>query len=97
MKVDNKTIALSALLMSAATVAQADAKKAPTAAEEHVMCYGVNACKGQGACHGKVDTCSGKNNCSTELKCGGMNSCKGKGVIRMTKKECADKKGTPAT
>jgi len=61
--------------------------------EDTVSCYGVNDCKGHGACHGKVDSCSGKNSCNTELSCGGKNSCKGKGITKLTKKECMDKKG----
>ena len=100
MKFDNKALALSALLLGATTMVQADdAKKAAPAAatpEEQVMCYGVNSCKGQGACHGKVDSCSGKNNCSTEVSCAGHNACKGKGLQKMSKKDCIAKKGTPA-
>ena len=45
-------------------------------------CHGINSCKGQGACAGK------------DHRCAGMNSCKGQGWLKMTEKECLDKKGT---
>jgi hypothetical protein len=61
--------------------------------EETVHCYGINDCKGHGTCHGKVDSCSGKNACNTEVTCSGKNSCKGKGIVSATKKACEDKKG----
>ncbi len=98
MKFDNKALALSALLLGSASAIAADAaKKADAPKDEQVMCYGVNTCKAQGACHGKVDSCSGKNNCSAEASCAGHNSCKGKGLLKMTKKDCLDKKGTVAS
>ena len=96
MKFDNKALALSALLLGATAVSHAADKAAPTQPEEQVMCYGVNECKGHGSCHGKVDSCSGKNNCSTEVSCAGHNACKGKGLVKMTKKDCLAKKGKPA-
>ena len=72
----------------------AETKAAPAAqADEQVSCYGVNSCKGQGSCHGKVDSCSGKNKCSTEVSCAGSNSCKGKGFTKMSKKDCTAKGG----
>ena len=61
-----------------------------------VMCYGVNSCKGKGACHGKVDACSGKNGCQAETKCGGQNSCKGKGLVKLSKADCKAKGGKVA-
>lgn len=42
----------------------------------HVKCYGVNACKGKGACKSDANACKGKN------------SCKGKG-IKMEKNDAA--------
>ncbi len=44
-------------------------------------CHGVNACKGQGDCHG-----AGKS-------CAGSNECKGKGWKSMTEAECKAKAG----
>ncbi len=91
----NRTLAitaLSGLMMASAQIATA----ADKAVEETVMCYGVNSCKGQAACSGKVDSCAGKNACNTEVHCAGHNSCKGKGLIKLSKKECLAKKGTVA-
>jgi hypothetical protein len=48
---------------------------------EQVMCSGVNACKGHGACAGARNACAG------------TNGCKGQGLARTTPKECADKGG----
>lgn len=45
-------------------------------------CHGINSCKGQGACAGK------------DHRCAGLNSCRGQGWLKMTEKECLDKKGT---
>ena len=61
-----------------------------------VMCYGVNSCKGKGACHGKVDACSGKNGCEASATCAGQNSCKGKGFIKLTEADCKSKGGKVA-
>ncbi|MEA3275454.1 MAG: hypothetical protein U9Q81_09255 [Pseudomonadota bacterium] len=49
--------------------------------EAKVHCYGVNACKGTGACK------------TADNACGGQNSCKGKGWVEMTKEECDEKGG----
>lgn len=70
--------------------------KMPETKAGEVMCYGVNSCKGQGACHGKVDACNGQNGCQSELKCAGQNSCKGKGFIKLTKSDCEAKGGKVA-
>lgn len=46
-------------------------------AEEGVPCYGVNKCKGAGACGGKGHSCAGKN------------ACKGQGsVMTATAEDC---------
>jgi hypothetical protein len=84
--------AMTGLLLASAQMVQAEEAKV----DETVLCYGVNSCKAQGACGGKVDACSGKNACSTEVTCAGHNTCKGKGLVKLTKKECLDKKGTIA-
>lgn len=95
MKFDKTLVitAISGLLMATANIATAADQ---SAAEETVQCYGVNSCKGQGTCSGKVDSCNGKNACNTEVSCAGHNACKGKGLIKLTKKECLAKKGTIA-
>jgi hypothetical protein len=49
---------------------------APAAAGSKVMCMGVNACKGQGACK------------SASNDCKGQNSCKGQGWINATAEQC---------
>ena len=98
MKGEKNTLVLGALaglmLLSGNVMAEAD-KKMPK--DDQVMCHGVNSCKGQGSCAGKVDSCSGKNGCNTEITCSGHNSCKGKGLKKVSKKECADLGGKVAT
>lgn len=49
--------------------------------EGKVKCYGVNACKGQGACGGKGHSCAGKN------------ACKGQGYLELEKDECVKQGG----
>ena len=46
-----------------------------------VKCEGVNACKGQGECHGVSNECAGKN------------ACKGKGWAELSAAECKAKGG----
>lgn len=46
------------------------------AAEGKVMCYGVNACKGQGACK------------SANNACKGQAACKGQGWINASAEDC---------
>lgn len=62
---------------------------ADDAAASQVQCFGVNACKGQGACK------TAKNSCK------GQNSCKGTGMMMMSADDCKAKGGTteeaPAT
>ncbi len=53
-----------------------------TEKQAKVMCQGINACKGQGAC--------AVNNCA------GTNKCKGLGWLSLTEAECAEKGGTVA-
>ena len=48
---------------------------------DKVMCSGVNACKGHGACAGAGNACAGKN------------ACKGQGHTKTTKKDCEAKGG----
>lgn len=48
---------------------------------DKVMCEGINACKGQGACATAHSTCAGKN------------ACKGQGVVETTPEDCKAKGG----
>lgn len=84
--------AISGLMLSATGCATDSAKTT----ESQVMCYGVNSCKGQGVCAGKVDACSGKNGCEAKATCHGHNSCKGKGFIKLSKADCDAKGGKAA-
>jgi len=43
---------------------------------EKVSCYGINKCKGTGACGGKGHSCAGEN------------SCKGQGFLKLDKETC---------
>ena len=54
---------------------------------EEIRCYGVNKCKGTGACGGKGHSCAGNN------------ACKGQGYLKMGKDACLKIEGgrlTPA-
>ena len=44
--------------------------------EETAPCYGINKCKGVGACGGKGHSCAGQN------------ACKGQGYIELEKEDC---------
>jgi hypothetical protein len=72
----------------AASVAGLFAAGAPSLASAkeggEVMCDGINACKGQGACAGAGHACAGKN------------GCKGQGHVKTTKEECQAKGGKVA-
>lgn len=48
---------------------------------DKVPCYGVNKCKGTGACGGKHDD-------GTAYSCAGNNGCKGKGFLMIDKDTC---------
>lgn len=69
----------SALLASAITGLLVMAGVAGTASAEDakkVHCYGVNKCKGTGACGGKGHSCAGEN------------SCKGQGFLDIDEETC---------
>ena len=70
--------AAAAFMLSGATIAPVSA-----AEEGKVKCYGVNSCKGHGACKTASNDCKG------------MNSCKGKGWLAMPAKACGDVGGKP--
>lgn len=55
------------------------------AAPGDVPCLGINACKGQGACH------------TAENACAGQNACKGRGMTPVaSEEECIGRGGTVA-
>jgi hypothetical protein len=57
--------------------------KQPTAdAGKKGECWGINACKGQGACGG-----------ADGHECAGQNACKGQGWLSLTKPDCDAKGG----
>jgi uncharacterized membrane protein len=63
-------------------IAFAGAPSSVSAGEsEKVNCYGVNECKGTGACGGKGHSCAGKN------------ACKGQGYIKIDKETCLQIEG----
>jgi len=68
--------AAAALFLSGAVQARAEEKKGA-----EVMCSGINACKGQGACAGGGNSCAG------------ANACKGKGNIKVSEADCKAKGG----
>lgn len=57
------------------------ASTARAAEADKVKCYGINKCKGQGACGGAGHACAGKN------------ACKGQGFVDTTKDDCAKQGG----
>lgn len=76
--------ALAALAMGGcATQASVNQSRraAPASADAKGECWGVNACKGQGACGG------------VGHECAGQNACKGQGWLSLTKSECDGRNG----
>ena len=72
-----KPISGAALAAAALTLAVAGAATfTPASAAGKVMCYGVNACKGQGACK------------SANNACKGQAACKGQGWIWSSASNC---------
>ncbi len=58
---------------------------APAFAADDVHCYGVNACKGKGACKGSQNACAGKN------------ACKGMGFVNVDSKDACMSQGGKLT
>ena len=56
------------------------------AATETEHCYGINACKGNGACGGKAGN-----------SCAGKNACKGQGFVDVAKGSCMKIQGGKLT
>lgn len=82
MKIATKSGA--AIAATAAVLYFSGALPAPVAQAAGDMghCYGVNACKGNGACKGAANACKGKN------------ACKGQGFVEMTKEDCGKKENS---
>lgn len=80
MKLSAKTGATMAA--AAAAFMLSGAVAAPTAvAQEKVQCFGVNSCKGTGACKTATNSCKGQN------------ACKGQGFVLLTGPDCTAKGG----
>lgn len=66
-----------AMLMNGALTIPASAGEA-----DKVHCFGVNSCKGTGACKTASNACKGQN------------ACKGHGFVELTAAECKEKGGS---
>ncbi|GIW40320.1 MAG: hypothetical protein KatS3mg076_0897 [Candidatus Binatia bacterium] len=65
--------AVAGLLAGTALPGTAHADRAQA---DKVKCYGINKCKGMGACGGKGHSCAGKN------------ACKGQGYLELDRETC---------
>ena len=75
-------VAMAGLLAAGACASQKEKTEATVDAPKTGECWGINACKGKGACGGPGHECAGQN------------TCKGKGWLKLSKEECVSKKGT---
>ena len=82
MKLNQKSGAKIAMTAAALLVTGTLATSVMAAGGTQGKCFGVNGCKGQGACK------------TTQNGCKGHNACKGKGWVAMTDTECAEASGT---
>ena len=74
-RVNQKSLLLASAVAGLLTLA-VPATTAVADDAEKVRCYGVNKCKGAGACGGKGHSCAGEN------------SCKGQGYLKIDKETC---------
>ena len=81
MKLNQKSGAKIAMTAAVLLVSGTLASTAMAAGGTEGKCFGVNGCKGQGACK------------TAQNDCKGHNACKGKGFVVMTDTECAEKSG----
>ena len=72
---------ISGFALAAAAAAMFAIAPMNVSAGESGKCYGVNSCKGQGACASATNACVGQN------------SCAGQGWVKRTKAECTDAGG----
>jgi hypothetical protein len=82
MKLNQKSGAKIAMTAAALLVTGTLATSVMAAGGTQGKCFGVNGCKGQGACK------------TAQNGCKGHNACKGKGWVAMTDTECAEASGT---
>ncbi|NNM60079.1 MAG: hypothetical protein HKM04_09740 [Legionellales bacterium] len=78
----NNTVGIVLATAAAGLLAIAPVSMAATSTTSQAHCYGVNACKGKGACKTSYNACKGQN------------SCKGKGFLLMTQTQCAKQGGS---
>lgn len=71
-----KTLGVALALSAATLFGTVAASTSAFAADDTVMCTGVNSCKGQSECKGASHSCKG------------MNSCKGQGWVSLTPSQC---------
>jgi hypothetical protein len=81
MKLTEKSGATIAMTAAALIISGATLIAAASAEQIEGRCFGVNGCKGQGACK------SIKNDCK------GHNACKGQGFLSMTEVDCKGQNG----
>jgi hypothetical protein len=81
MKLTQKSGTTIAMTAAALIISGATLMAAASAEEIEGRCFGVNGCKGQGACK------SIKNDCK------GHNACKGQGFLSMTEVDCKGQNG----
>lgn len=82
MKLSKKSGATIAAAAAALVMSGVAFAPAASAADEKVHCYGVNSCKGHGACKTASNDCKGKN------------ACKGQGFVSLTKADCTAQGGS---
>lgn len=70
------TASIAGLLALAGASAGSIRAQAAEDADQEVPCYGINKCKGMGACGG------------TGHSCAGQNACKGQGYLELDKDIC---------
>lgn len=73
----SKTTGTALAAAAAALMMSGTVSTSVSAHEGDVACYGVNACKGNGACKTASNACKGQN------------ACKGTAFITMSKEQCA--------
>ncbi len=81
MKFSKKSGASIAMTVAALLVSGTLATSAIAAGGTQGKCFGINGCKGKGACK------------TAQNDCKGHNGCKGKGFLAMTDTECAEMGG----
>jgi len=81
MKLTQKSGGAIAMTAAALIISGATLMSAASADTVKGQCFGVNGCKGQGACK------SAKNDCK------GHNACKGQGWLAMTEEDCNGQNG----